>query len=301
MFESTSPAPPEEHRDETPQPSTESTDDEIPVGSAIPPAPTLLDGAPDLPPWTLRQTLIGTTLTLGPWLLIAIGSLLIQRAAPPIKPRPLSPAADLGAAIVIFIVSAVLEGVFLIAPLIYAYKTLPPADLALSRRERLRAMLEALGLRRPAILTSHVLRDIVVAAGVIFGASIAYDQILQRLHSPLRTNADVLLEQAKYQPYTVIATLLVAVLVAPLCEEIFFRGYLFPGLLRGLRPWPAIAASALLFALAHADLGSSVLLIVMGVVLAVVRWRSRSLWPGVILHTLNNTIAFIIILVLLRH
>jgi membrane protease YdiL (CAAX protease family) len=164
---------------------------------------------------------------------------------------------------------------------------------------RWRAMLAALGLGRFSLIPT--VWATVAAIAVIFASSLAYDAIRQALHLPLKTNADLLVEQAKYEPYTVIATLLVAVLVAPICEEIFFRGFVFPGLAQHLSIWAAVVVSALLFGLAHADLGSFVVLVVIGVVLAVVRWRTHSLWPGVVVHTLNNPIAFVSILVLLPH
>jgi membrane protease YdiL (CAAX protease family) len=250
-----------------------------------------------LVPWTLRQALIGTALTLVPWLIFAIGVQIAEAGAKQPAPHKLSPGADLASAVVVFIFSALLEAIFLIAPLIYAARTAAPE---LRGTARLRVMLEALGLRQPATRPAEVATAVAAAIGVILVASYAYDLILQRLHLPLKTNADTLLSQAKYEPYTVIATLLVAVLVAPICEEIFFRGFLFPGLARGIPLGGAVVGSALLFGLAHADLGSFVVLVVIGVALAVVRWRTDSLWPGVAIHTLNNAIALIGILYLLR-
>jgi membrane protease YdiL (CAAX protease family) len=247
-------------------------------------------------PWTLRQTVTGTALTLVPWLIFAISAQLAAAGAKQPAPHKLSPAVDLTSAVVVFIVSAVLEAIFLIAPLIYASRTAPPE---LRGMARLRWMLEALGLRPTALVPAAWATA--VAVGVILLSSYAYDAIRQALHVPLKTNADTLLDQAKYEPYTVVATLLVAVLVAPICEEIFFRGFLFPGLARGMAIWGAVVVSALLFGIAHTDVGSFVVLVVIGVVLAVVRWRTNSLWPGVVVHTLNNAIALVGILVLLHH
>lgn len=247
-------------------------------------------------PWNLRQTVVGTVLTLGPWLVFALGSQLAQRGSPaPIPAHRLAPSVDLIQALLLFIVSSVLEGIFLIAPLYYAMHTLPPS---ITGRSRWPMALRALGLRLPN--PALALRAAVVGILVILGASVVYNSIITTLHLPLKTNVDTLMQQAKYAPYTVIGTLLVAVLVAPLCEEMFFRGYLFPGLARGMQLWLAVFISAVLFGVAHADLGSFVVLFVIGIVLAVVRARTDSLWPGVAVHTLNNTIAFISILVLLR-
>ena len=175
-------------------------------------------------PWTFRQTLTGAGLTLVPWLAFALGSQLLTRGTPArVHPHRLAPSVDLTQAVVLFVVSAALEAVFLIAPLYYATYTLSPGA---EGRERWRAALRALGLRLPD--PGLALSAAVLAIAVILGASVAYSDILNTFHSSLKTNVDTLLAQAQYEPYTIIGTLLVAVLVAPFCEEIFFRGYLFP-------------------------------------------------------------------------
>ncbi|HEX6799345.1 MAG TPA: CPBP family intramembrane glutamic endopeptidase, partial [Ktedonobacterales bacterium] len=93
-----------------------------------------------------------------------------------------------------------------------------------------------------------------------------------------------------------ICTLIGAVFVAPFCEEIFFRGYLFAGLLRGVHVWLAALIATALFTLVHGDLGSAVLLFAIGLILAGMRYRLGSIWPGMVLHALNNGIAAIFIL-----
>lgn len=81
-----------------------------------------------------------------------------------------------------------------------------------------------------------------------------------------------------------------AVLVAPLVEELFFRGVLLGALRRHLgRAWPAIGASGGLFGLMHLTQPQDVLpLATMGVVLGYVRVRWGALWPCVLAHMLFN-------------
>jgi membrane protease YdiL (CAAX protease family) len=100
---------------------------------------------------------------------------------------------------------------------------------------------------------------------------------------------------------------LVAVIVAPLCEEILFRGYLL-GRLRSMMPtWIAVVASALLFALAHsfaAKSGAIVLVVgtfVMGMILGWARVVSRSLWPAVVAHMVNNGVAITAVTYCINH
>ncbi len=90
--------------------------------------------------------------------------------------------------------------------------------------------------------------------------------------------------------------------VAPMCEETFFRGFLF-GTLRKLRvpvgavdlgPWLAAVVVGILFGLAHTGSANSEYLIplgFLGFVLCLVRWRTRSLYPGMALHSGNNSLA----------
>ena len=87
-------------------------------------------------------------------------------------------------------------------------------------------------------------------------------------------------------------------LVAPLVEEWFFRGVLFRALLEGLgRAVPKIATvaailiSACLFALAHGEPLQFAGLAFVGVVLAVVLYRTQRLLPSVITHVSFNAVA----------
>ena len=86
--------------------------------------------------------------------------------------------------------------------------------------------------------------------------------------------------------------------LAPMLEEIVFRGFALPPLVRVLGPAPAIAIDALAFGLLHLDDPVAVPpLALLGATLARLRWRTQSLWPSFVLHFTNNLIAFLILLV----
>lgn len=233
----------------------------------------------DTAPWTIRQTFLGILFTLVPWIVLALGLSTINARAPRAKPLP--PQLDLSNAIIVFIFSALIEGAFLIAPFYFARRTaraaIPPESAG-----------HALGLRKFAVWRALLWVVLLFAAVVVI--NVLYQDLIVNFHLPIQTNDQLILEQAKNEPLTVYATLLASVLVAPFCEEIFFRGFVFMGLLRGMSLVWAVIFSALIFAVAHADPGSFLVLFCIGLVLAFLRWRTRSLWPGIMLHLLNNGI-----------
>jgi membrane protease YdiL (CAAX protease family) len=81
------------------------------------------------------------------------------------------------------------------------------------------------------------------------------------------------------------------VLVGPVAEETFFRGFVFTGL-RSRYDWRVAAAiSAALFAAAHLELTFFIPAFALGFLFAYLYQRSNSIWPGLIFHMLLNGIA----------
>ncbi len=88
---------------------------------------------------------------------------------------------------------------------------------------------------------------------------------------------------------------LIGVLV-PIGEELFFRGFVY-GAVRAHRGVPlAVGLSALLFALAHQYVFDFLPILVLGVILAVLYERTRTLLPGVVVHGVNNIVAVLVLL-----
>ena len=81
------------------------------------------------------------------------------------------------------------------------------------------------------------------------------------------------------------------VLVAPVVEETFFRGFVFAGL-RSRYDWRwAAAISSALFAAAHLEITFFLPAFALGYLFAYLYQRSNSIWPGMIIHALLNGIA----------
>ena len=86
------------------------------------------------------------------------------------------------------------------------------------------------------------------------------------------------------------------VIVAPVSEEVFFRGFMFAGLRRSMPLWIAAVISAVVWGSLHltgGNVGVAIQLAVFGVILAYLYERSGSLWAPIMAHGLNNAIAFL--------
>lgn len=83
-----------------------------------------------------------------------------------------------------------------------------------------------------------------------------------------------------------------AVLVAPVCEELFFRGFLYRAFRGFWSIFPALALSGLLFALFHLNLGVIVPFMLVGALFAWSTEASGSLLTSIGAHMLVNGLAF---------
>src|SRR6266516_2338674 len=224
---------------------------------------SLVESKSNAVPWTIQQTWYGIILTLIPWAILAVGlSQLGQSKA------------------------------FLIAPLYIANKAFR------SIIPHFRLALRALGFRDFDVRRSLVL--VVILFIAILAIDHLYQYVITVLHLNLQTNDQVLLQRSKIAPITTYATLLAAVFVAPFCEEVFFRGFFFPGLRQSMPVGWAIVLSSFFFAVAHADPGSFAVLFIIGLALAFLRWRTNSIWPGMILHFINNGLGALLIVLAMQ-
>ena len=85
--------------------------------------------------------------------------------------------------------------------------------------------------------------------------------------------------------------------IAPLLEEVMFRGAIQGDMLRKVRnPWLAIIISALIFGIFHMNPVQIVYATLLGIVLGWIYYRTGSLMSVILGHVLNNTIATIFML-----
>lgn len=97
-------------------------------------------------------------------------------------------------------------------------------------------------------------------------------------------------------PQTWLATVLLtttAGIIAPVAEEIIFRGVFLPAFLQWMPPFVAITLSALIFALVHGTGGVFLMLALIGGIAGYLSWKNNSIWPAIVFHLINNLAAII--------
>ena len=91
-----------------------------------------------------------------------------------------------------------------------------------------------------------------------------------------------------------VVSLAVIALLPALCEELVMRGVLLPALAARAGPPLAVGLTAATFAIIHFDPIRLLFTLVLGLALGVLRLRTGSLWPPVIVHLTLNALTFAI-------
>jgi membrane protease YdiL (CAAX protease family) len=89
-----------------------------------------------------------------------------------------------------------------------------------------------------------------------------------------------------------VAGAVAVIVVAPIAEEFFFRGFLFRVLRLRMGFWLAAVSDGILFGLVHGSFVIVPILAVLGIALCWVYERTGSLFPCIAIHALNNTLAY---------
>lgn len=162
-----------------------------------------------------------------------------------------------------------------------ALHTLPPAGMTAA----------ALLLWRhcpplPGQVRSHPAgRSLSIAAGLLLGTLAAVANLLTMLAGSESGAGAV----ATMRPGAVALVLHVA-LLAPIAEEIAFRGLIYRHLRRALVPWAAMVLSAAIFAVMHGSFGQSLWAFLLGWVAAFAYEQTRSMVTPVLIHGLFNAV-----------
>jgi len=139
---------------------------------------------------------------------------------------------------------------------------------------------------------------IIAAAGAHL-ALVAYSLILYGIGgdsaAPKQEGIDELFNNNAILPLTGLAL----VIVAPLAEEIFFRGFIFAGLIRYAGVFWSMVLSGFIFAAFHVTSGDTIGLVLpftlVGMLFAWLYLRTGSLWTNIGAHMLFNLYSFMLL------
>jgi membrane protease YdiL (CAAX protease family) len=82
-----------------------------------------------------------------------------------------------------------------------------------------------------------------------------------------------------------------AVIAAPICEEVLFRGLIQTALVRKQGPWAGILTASALFGIIHLIPQQIVAGFLLGMIIGLVYYKTRSLAAAIVLHLINNALA----------
>ncbi|HVA82709.1 MAG TPA: CPBP family intramembrane glutamic endopeptidase [Candidatus Aquilonibacter sp.] len=142
-------------------------------------------------------------------------------------------------------------------------------------------IVEKLGLSRKSISPKMVSLGLIIFFA-LFALEIMVNLVSSITGTAINTNVDLLLGSAPLWFFIFTA------IIAPINEEIFFRGFLVPRI--------GILVSAVIFGLLHASYNSTfgveiIAAVIFGLIAGYVFKKSNSLYPSIIAHILLNTLA----------
>ncbi|MDR9458949.1 MAG: type II CAAX endopeptidase family protein [Dehalococcoidia bacterium] len=150
----------------------------------------------------------------------------------------------------------------------------------------------ALGFR-----SFNMRKGLLLAAGVVLAGlliSVLYDLLMSQFGDE---SSSLILDFTDTALGLATITIL-AVVLAPFAEEIFFRGFLFTGIgNRYGNGWGAVF-SALIFAIAHLmQPGAFLPIFLLGLLLAWLYMKTGSIWACIITHSVYNSLALVFMLI----
>jgi hypothetical protein len=119
---------------------------------------------------------------------------------------------------------------------------------------------------------------------------------------PFASNTDGLRAEQARTSY-VVGVVMLVVVIAPVVEEIAFRGLVLRGMVSLMHPALAVVLQGVMFGAAHIDpargdgnIGLVMVLSTVGIVLGAATYLVGRLWPAVIAHAILNGIAMLTVL-----
>ena len=166
-----------------------------------------------------------------------------------------------------------------------------PWKLLKAKTSRNEVGLHGLPTWTDVLLAPIVFIAVMVAAGAMTALmqailpSIDWEQVQETGYSGL------------YQTGEYITAFVCLVVLAPVCEEIIFRGWLYGKLRARMSALPAILITSLLFGIMHGQWNVGVTVFVMSIGMCLQRELTGTIWSGMLLHMIKNGLAFYLLFV----
>jgi len=171
-----------------------------------------------------------------------------------------------------------IEGMTILPALVYAIRK----DFSLVETFRLKTI-------QPNIIITSIFLG--------FALSVLADEAdrLVAIFFPMPDAFQEMLKQAMEFSGTAEFTSLVfsAVVLAGICEEMLFRGFLQKSFEHAFDVTKAIMLTSLIFAVVHLNPWWTIQIIVFAIFLGVMAWKSDSIFPSIIAHSINNAMALV--------
>ena len=160
-----------------------------------------------------------------------------------------------------------------------------------SRRHKV--SLNALGFRRASY--SSMIWLPLVALSIGLAATAVYALIAQGLGMDILVPNQGLDEIAALDGLARLPTFVIIGLLAPFAEEVFFRGFVLAALVSVMGGMRGAIISSAIFSIAHLNIGTLFPIFVMGMLLAWLYMRTRSIWPSFVAHAAQNLLALTVL------
>ena len=147
-----------------------------------------------------------------------------------------------------------------------------------------------LGLLRPTMPALGWGLGALIASWVSLGL---YQVIIDAIDVPALEPVSAIEGDEQFTVLAAVLTGIAVIVMAPIAEEIFHRGFLVGAMARRLGPAGGVVISASIFSALHFDVGSLIPFFIIGVVFGVAYVKSRNLWAPISAHFIFNLVAFI--------
>ena len=157
---------------------------------------------------------------------------------------------------------------------------------------RFNAPLSILGLIPIAVPRLKTILMTGGALGASLAATVVYGALISLIDADILSPPDIS-PDIVFPGLAAVFTFQALTVVTPVTEEVFFRGFVFSGLVPRLGVGWAMVASSVVFSLPHLFAGVGVLIpiFVTGMLLAWLYQRTGSLWPSIVAHAGQNALA----------